>query len=300
MPVEFIRAKPQTVWRWPAVLNFVLGGTGAGLFLAALLLVAVDDPSQSHHVFRWAQLLAPALVVLGFAGLSLEAGRPMRARFLLRGLGHSWTSRETLAAVVFVGSSMVCWWWPRPAWLALAAAGAMALLLTHGFIFLRCRAVPAWNTPRIIPVFITSGLATGVGLLLVLSGHWQHAALVFGMSVLVLDIAVWAAYVNGSGDVALHQAMRRLRRRLFGVLLLGVLRGGPVLLLAAATGGSVDAANVLIALAGGLAVLGGIIQKAGVIRAAGRLRAIELPAPELLAHGASADPMTAVPVRSKV
>src|SRR5690606_13614655 len=86
--------KPQTLWDARAALNFMLGGTGSGLMVAALFF-----PS------REAFLIGTALVLVagGLGAVWLEIGRKLRAVHVFFNPFTSWMSREALAAVVLFG-----------------------------------------------------------------------------------------------------------------------------------------------------------------------------------------------------
>ena len=150
--IQVVGSERQEAWHWPAVINFTLGGAGAGLYIVASI---VGNPTHRG--------LAAMLVVAGFAVVALEAGRPLRAHHLWRNLRQSWMSREVLAAMIFISVSLLDSYRPSAVLATVSAASATALLLCHGFILYRARALPAWNVPIMPVLFITSGLAAGAG-----------------------------------------------------------------------------------------------------------------------------------------
>ncbi|RME43027.1 MAG: hypothetical protein D6791_16450, partial [Chloroflexi bacterium] len=115
--MELIRPIKQTVWRWPAVAQFTLGGMGTGFYLLGLLIAARSggDMPESFVLAAVFKLLGPALAALGFLALTTEAGRPSRGHNLLRHLRRSWMSRETLAGAVFIPAAFLDWLFPQPA-----------------------------------------------------------------------------------------------------------------------------------------------------------------------------------------
>ena len=85
--MELIRPAKQTAWGWPAAANFILGGMGASFYLLSLWArIHGGAPAVSNHgeIFK---IVGPGLTILGLALLGLEAGRPLRSRFLLKQLG---------------------------------------------------------------------------------------------------------------------------------------------------------------------------------------------------------------------
>ena len=96
--VELIPPQRQRLWGWPAVMNFVLGGLGAGWYAIALLAAGFEG-SPAVTVASWA---APALVLAGFAAVASAAGRPQRGLRVLTRVRTSWMSRELALGGTFV------------------------------------------------------------------------------------------------------------------------------------------------------------------------------------------------------
>src|SRR3990172_10465716 len=97
-PVELIPAQRQRLWGWQAVVNFTLGGVGAGLYGTAVV-VAGFERGPSVVLASW---LAPLLVLAGFAAVAGEAGRPLRGPRVLWKVRTSWMSRELWIGGAFV------------------------------------------------------------------------------------------------------------------------------------------------------------------------------------------------------
>jgi len=74
-PVELIPPTRQRVWGVPAVLNFALGGLGAGFYAAAALAAGLAA-SPAVTLASW---LGPALVLAGFVSVAAEADVPAHA-----------------------------------------------------------------------------------------------------------------------------------------------------------------------------------------------------------------------------
>lgn len=299
--MELIRPIKQTVWRWPAVANFSLGGMGTGFYLLSLWVVIPQGGgiSQSSELYVASRLLGPALVSLGFLSLVIEAGRPLRGYNLFRHLRRSWMSREALAGVIFILAAVTHWAFPHPALHTLAAAGAVGLMISQGFLVYRARAVTAWNMPLMPLFFVTSGLATGSGLMLLLTAlgrrtlesdpslslpllrggqGWGEQAV--GLTCVILNLVLWLLYLRWSDD-AFQSATAVLRRPNALLLTVGVGHLLPALLLVLIlvlpgldTG--IGFSRIAMALAGLALVVGGVSQKAGIILEAGYLRAIGL------------------------
>ncbi len=105
-PIDLLPSRPQTFWGWPAVLNFFLGGLGAGFYVVTVLAEGPDGRSAVMTLASW---LAPACVLAGFAAVAAEAGRPLRGPRVLLRVGTSWMSRELWLGGAFVAARPGRW-----------------------------------------------------------------------------------------------------------------------------------------------------------------------------------------------
>ncbi|MCP4415630.1 MAG: dimethyl sulfoxide reductase anchor subunit [Chloroflexi bacterium] len=267
--------RKQTVWEWPAVLNFILGGTATGLYLIGLLALA--SGAWETAVFKW---LSPLLTSLGFLALTVEAGRPLRSRYLLRHLRRSWMSREALAAAIFIPLALLDWFIPNIVLQSIAAIAAAGLTVSQGFMIYRSPGVASWSVWPMPFLFIASGFAAGGGLALALAG-WQvriipELLLSITQVSIVLNLAAWLVYLYVPRTSEFQTATASLRTRASMGTIIGI--GGvlPLLILIwLAVGSSVDN-QILAALAGLSVITGHVTQKAGIVLKAGYLRGITL------------------------
>jgi len=291
--MELIKPQKQKVWKWPAVANFTCGGIGTGFYLLALLValprngdwlpLLLSSGDWFSLAFQAAvfKLLGPAFVAIGFAALTTEAGRPQRGINLFRHLRRSWMSRETLAFAIFAPFAALDWLVPNPTVRALAAFGAIFLMVCQGMIPYRARGVTAWNVSLMPIYFVTAGFATGGGLLFVVMALFGMlgqpvAQTLIGVELiaLVANLLVWGLYVT-RGEKDFRFATQELRS---GKYLLGVVGVGhilPALLLL-----GFASSPIVLATAGLLALFGGAMQKWGIVIDAGYLHAIVLSAPQ--------------------
>ena len=246
--VEVIPAVPQRVWRMPAVLNFTLGGFGAGFYTAAVLASGLDA-SPAVALAAW---LGPALVFAGFGAVALEAGRPLRGARVLVRVRSSWMSRELLLGGVFALLALSEWIAPAPLLRAFALLAALALGAAQGFILRRAKAIAAWDVPVMPVLFVVGALVSGAGLLLAVMpalGEAPSSALLTGaLAVIVLGVVTWLAYVTWSPAPSFAQPTAPLRAQpgvalgLVGYLLpaivLGLVLAVPALVPAAVIAGA--------------------------------------------------------------
>lgn len=275
-PVTLIPARPQRLWGYPAVANFVASGLGAGFYLATAV-VADFQPAPALTLASW---LGPVLVLAGFLAVAAEAGRPFRGPRVIRRVGTSWMSRELWLGGAFAGLAAGEFLFPSSGQRLLAVLAGAGLVLAQGAMLRCARGVPAWNTPVMPALFLVSALVSGTGLLTlaeVLTGSTPAGARLFALMALVVGAAVvWLVYLAWPGDEASWTATRALRE---GRVAAEVLGGGYLAPFALAAIGLAipEAARIAGALAGALMVTGQVQAKVLMILDAGLLRPITAP-----------------------
>ena len=271
-PPALIASTPQTFWGLPAVLNFTLGGLGAGVYVAA---AALGDTG----VMGLATWLAPVLVLAGFAAVATEAGRPLRGLRVLRGVATSWMSRELWLGGGFVVLALTGRAAPSPAVRLAAVAAAVALVLAQGAVLMQARAIAAWSVSMMPAVFAASAAVSGTALLLfaeLLAGRPPDPRLlVVAMVALVGGLLVWFKYLGSSVDPVFRSATAPLRQGPVAAELVLAGYAVPFALLALALGGAPWAAAPA-ALAAILAVAAQYRAKSALILAGGRRRPLTL------------------------
>lgn len=281
--VELISPVKQKEWGWTALANFILGGAGAGFYLLSFLTMILEGGTTAMSDPISFGLLAPILVGLGFLALTIEAGRPSRAPYLLRHVLDSWISREALAGAIFVPAAMLDWLLPLPALRVLAVVAALGLIISQGFILYRARAVAAWNVPIMPLVFLSSGFASGGGLVLLVAGLEKvpmiRALPIMGLICMVLNLVVWLLYLRWSRTAPYQFATKALRHPTTVIFTVGLGHAVPLLLLILLMQYADPGANLhhmLAALSGLTMISGVVVQKTGIILSAGYTRGIVL------------------------
>lgn len=267
--MDLLSSTRQTVWRGPAVANFTLGGMGGGLYalLTVLGLAGVPGP-------KWLLALGPLSVLAGFLAVAGEAGRPWRGLYALRNLRASWMSRELAAGLLFVLLAALDLLLPGPALRGLATLAGLALILCQGFMLSRARGVPAWSVPAMPLMALTSGLISGGGLLLLLTGSlpaFDTGPLRLPLlTLLVVDTTLWLDYLHRPGGGPAARAVESLRSWRFLGLIVGIGRLLPMLLLVWGIVFPGPGSWATVG-AGAAMLLGGVLQKRALILEAGWL-----------------------------
>jgi phenylacetyl-CoA:acceptor oxidoreductase subunit 1 len=208
-PAHALTGKRQTFWDWKAAANFILGGVGSGLIMAAWL--GSMTGVVSGDALLAINLFGGAFMALGLATLLFKIGRPLRILSALRRPQSSWMTREMyVAGVFFVALALVIL--PRvagaPAWSAdiaallnrVIAAAAFCFLYAQGQILRAAKGIPTWRAPLIPWMLFASGLFEGLGLLLLI--HAAAPAMApggetlagFGVIFAAVNFALWQAY----------------------------------------------------------------------------------------------------------
>jgi phenylacetyl-CoA:acceptor oxidoreductase subunit 2 len=190
---NLIKSRRQTNWDWRAAANFICGGSGAGLLLFSAL---VAGPSVAYRPLACAALV---LIAVGLFCVWLEIGRPLRSMNVFLHARTSWMTREALVAPpLFLSGAMAIWTGGAP-WIWLSAALAMLFLYCQARIIQAAKGIPAWRAQRAVPLFITTGLTEGAGLLALAlasagvmpQANWIAAAL---LPLLIARVLLWRAY----------------------------------------------------------------------------------------------------------
>ena len=181
----------QRHWDARAALNFMLGGAGAGLMVAA----ALAYPDSRAPV-----MLSLVLVAAGLGAVWLETGKKLRAINVLFNPFTSWMTRESFVALLLFALGAAALW--RAQLLPAAAAAALAFVYCQGRILRASKGIPAWRAPQVTLLIVSTALAEGAGLALFfttapLAVGW------FGLA-LVLRAIAWTRYREATRNPALE------------------------------------------------------------------------------------------------
>jgi phenylacetyl-CoA:acceptor oxidoreductase subunit 2 len=182
----------QQHWDWRAAANFVFGGTGSGLILAAALALPLG-PARAVSL-----PLGLVLVALGLTCVWLEIGRPLRALNVFFNARTSWMTREAFAGIALFGVTIAAFFRPGD-WMEIVL-GAFALLFAwcQAMILRTSKGIPAWREPKVIPFILATALSEGAALAVVLALAYNMAnPWAYGLLALALlaRAATWFAYV---------------------------------------------------------------------------------------------------------
>jgi phenylacetyl-CoA:acceptor oxidoreductase 26-kDa subunit len=193
----------QAHWDLRAATNFILGGTGTGLLLAAAL--------AAPPAWRWPLAAGMALIGAGLGAVWLEIGRKLRAINVLFNARTSWMTREAYVAVVVFALGLAALALGRVALAQAAALAALGFVYCQGRILLAAKGIPAWRTRGVVALVVATALAEGGGLF-VAAAVWVLGApptpwLVAFALVLLARVAAWSRYRTRLGSGAAGAAL---------------------------------------------------------------------------------------------
>jgi Fe-S-cluster-containing dehydrogenase component len=212
---DAVGPKRQTFWDWRAAGNFIAGGTGSGLFVAASAIGYAGAPFQPFG------LLALAFVGLGLFLVWLETGRPWRAPLnVFFNPQTSWMTRESMVASLLFPIGLAALWFDVETLTMIAGLVAFAFLYCQGRILLASKGIPIWRQLNMLPLILTTGLAEGLGMYLIASrllDPWftpvgvGHALWGLALAATARTI-VWTAYRNALEDDAPTESKKILAK----------------------------------------------------------------------------------------
>lgn len=187
----------QQHWDVRAALNFILGGAGAGLMVAAAFLHAPSPPAIGA---------ALGLIAAGLLAVWLKLGRKLRAPHVLFNPFTSWMTREAMAALILFPLAFGALLTSSYLW--AAALAALAFLWCQARILRAARGIAAWRAREIVPLVMSTGLAEGAGLCLFFARDpWLVSF--FGLT-LILRALAWGRYRAAVRNPALEAAGKAL------------------------------------------------------------------------------------------
>ncbi|MBX3634487.1 MAG: dimethyl sulfoxide reductase anchor subunit [Rubrivivax sp.] len=257
----------QTSWDWRAAANFMAGGAGSGLVVAAFM---AGGP-------RWLFAVGVLLVAAGLLAVWAEIGRPWRALNVFRQARRSWMSREALVAPPLLAAAVAAAF-GLPGAAMLAVLLALAFVVCQGRILQAARGIPAWRSRFTAPLIVATALAEGAALWLLLAGRPATLAPWGGLALaLVVRLVLWNVWRGSLGAERAAPAAQTTADhagRVLKAATLVPLAGAVLVALAPLPAGAGLALQVA---AGALALAGGLWFKFSLVTRTGFNQGFALP-----------------------
>jgi phenylacetyl-CoA:acceptor oxidoreductase subunit 2 len=154
----------------------------------------------------YAVLAGLAMIAAGLGAVWFEIGRKARALHVLFNPFTSWMTREAFVALLLFPLALGALLTGKA--LAAAALAALAFLWCQARILRAAKAIPAWRSPRVVALIVTTGLAEGAGIALFFSTEeWMLAAFALAVAARLL---AWRRYRAAVRSDALEPAGKAL------------------------------------------------------------------------------------------
>ena len=192
------------IWHWEIPVYLYLGGLSAGIMFFAGLFTILDKEKDMETTVKWAPFLVPVALVLGLFALFLDLKHQLFFWRLYTTIRiespMSWgawtlmfiTPLSMVWAAVYIKELIPGWNWKinivdqfeefvkknmKP--LAWAMMGlAIVLGVYTGILLSAFNARPLWNTSILGPLFLVSGLSTGLAAIIWMSkSHFERKVL---------------------------------------------------------------------------------------------------------------------------
>jgi len=192
------------IWHWEIPVYLFLGGLAAGIMFFAGLFLVLGKEKEMPTTVKWAPFLVPVALVLGLFALFLDLKHQLYFWRLYTTIRMespmSWgawtlmiiTPLSFLWAASYIKEAIPSWKWPmsildniekliiqylRPmAWAMMLLA--VILGVYTGILLSAFNARPLWNTSILGPLFLVSGLSTGLAAIIWMSkSHYERTIL---------------------------------------------------------------------------------------------------------------------------
>ncbi len=224
---------PQlTIWGWEIPVYLFLGGLVSGILFFSALYFLRGKAEEMPTVVRVTPLLVPIFLGLGLFALFLDLEYKWHVfrfytniRFESPMSWGSWTLAavfplSVIWALLHVSHVFPTWRWPYAwlertmAWFSKHARVVAWLLIVYsallgmytGILLSAFNARPFWNSAILGPLFLISGLSTGLALNLLLSRHENEKHLLARIDLMAISVELFLIIHLFMGLLASTQA----------------------------------------------------------------------------------------------
>jgi len=208
------------IWHWSIPVYLFLGGLSAGILFFAALYTILGKEKEMPTTVKWATFIAPVAIVVGLICLFIDLKH--KAYFWQLYTIMRFESPMSWGAwvLLFISPVSIAWsasylkelvpgWsWKYPilekfeklfieyrkyvAWLMIAQA--VILGIYTGILLSAFNARPLWNTSLLGPLFLVSGLSTGVATIMWMSKNKAERRLLSKIDLLLISIELFLIF----------------------------------------------------------------------------------------------------------
>jgi len=206
-----------SIWHWEIPLYLFLGGLAAGLLFFASLYTILGKEKQMQATVKWGPFLASIALVIGLFALFLDLKHKMYFWRLYTTVRlespMSWgawtlmviTPLSFIWSASYIKEIIPKWDWKfeflnkAEAWVIKYRLGfawvmivyAVVLGIYTGILLSAFNARPLWNTSILGPLFLVSGMSTGVAAILLMSRDHSERKLLSKVDLLLIGIELF-------------------------------------------------------------------------------------------------------------
>ncbi len=205
------------IWHWQIPIYLFLGGLAAGILFFAALYTILGKEEEMPTTVKWATFLVPGALVIGLLCLFLDLKHKMffwqlytTVRFESPMSWGAWvlmfiTPLSFLWAASYMKEAIPDWKWKFKfvdsimdwfitnrkgiAWLMITLA--IILGIYTGILLSAFNARPLWNTSILGPLFLVSGMSTGVATIMWMSKNKQEKMILGRIDLLLIVIELF-------------------------------------------------------------------------------------------------------------
>lgn len=205
------------IWHWQIPLYLFLGGLAAGIMFFAGLFLIIGKEKEMETTVKWATFLVPVALVLGLFALFLDLKHQLyfwrlytTVRFESPMSWGAWTLMlvtplSFIWAATYMKDAIPGWRWrlnilEKAEALAIKYRKAMAWLMMilavvlgvyTGILLSAFNARPLWNTSILGPLFLVSGLSTGLAAIMWMSKSHYERRLLSKIDIVLIGIELF-------------------------------------------------------------------------------------------------------------
>lgn len=205
------------IWHWHIPVYLFLGGLAAGILFFAGLFTVMGKEKEMETTVKWATFLAPVALILGLAALffdlkhqlyfwrlytTIRLESPMSwGAWTLMGI----TPLSILWVAAYMKDAIPGWNWKfkllnsiekwvnsnrKPlAWTMMVLA--VVLGIYTGILLSAFNARPLWNNSILGPLFMISGMSTGIATIMWMSGSHHERSILSKIDLLLIAVELF-------------------------------------------------------------------------------------------------------------
>ena len=205
------------IWHWQIPIYLFLGGLAAGILFFAALYTILGKEKEMQATVKWAPFLVPAALIIGLFMLFLDLKHQLyfwqlytTVRFQSPMSWGAWvlmfiTPLSILWVAIHIREAIPGWQWKwrildRMEALAVQYRKALAWVMMilavilgiyTGILLSAFNARPLWNTSILGPLFLVSGMSTGVATIIWMSKSHHERRIMTRIDLILITIELF-------------------------------------------------------------------------------------------------------------